>query len=105
MKLETAKVIATVQELRYYDMVFCYHLLKVNDTIELIKDGTDLKGDFRYSVWYNHFRLGYVILGGYFKSYYETAHGLHGKIISINKEKLSMIRDMDIEVELTNCEL
>jgi hypothetical protein len=94
------KTIATVQELRYHDMIYTYHLLQPGDPVTLIADGTNLKGDIRYKVMYFHFTLGYVTLGGYFKSHYETSPELAGTIISLNKEKFSMIRDMDIEIDV-----
>jgi hypothetical protein len=94
------KSIATVQELRYHDMIYTYHLLQPGDPLRLIADGTNLKGDIRYKVMYFHYTLGYVTLGGYFKSHYESAAELTATIISLRKEKFSMIRDMDIEIDV-----
>lgn len=94
------KSVAAVQELKHHDMIYIHHQLKVGSLLELIADGTNIMGDIRYKVTYRHFTLGYVTLGGYFKSYYEEHPMLTATLISMQKEKFLPIKALDIEIDL-----
>lgn len=92
------KSIATVNELAHHDMIYIYHHLKVGQMVQLSAEGTNLKGDIRYKVSYKNFTLGYVYLGGFFKSYYESNRELFATVNSIQKDRYMPVKELDIEV-------
>ena len=94
------KAIAEVNELINYDMIYIYHQLCLGDEVDLKSVGTNLKGDICYTVSFKGFTIGTVILGGHFRSYYESNPMLSAKIITIQKEKFLPVRKLDIEVNL-----
>ena len=94
------KSVAAVQELKHHDMIYIYHQLATGSTVQLFADGTNIKGDIRYRVMYRHFTLGYVTLGGYFKSFYEEHPELKATIVSMQKEKFLPVKAIDIEVDI-----
>jgi len=94
------KSVAAVQELKYHDLIYIYHQLSTGSAVHLFADGTNLKGDIRYKVMYRHFTLGYVTLGGYFKSFYEEHPELSATIVSLQKDKNLPIKELDIEVDI-----
>jgi len=92
------KSITAVQELGHHDLIYIYHHLKIGQIVQLSAVGTNLKGDIRYRVAYKNFTLGYVYLGGFFKSYYESNNELFGTINSIQKDRYMPVKELDIEV-------
>jgi len=92
------KSIANVNELAHHDMIYIYHHLKIGQTVQLITDGTNLKGDIRYKVLFKNFTLGYVYLGGFFKNYYEANSELFATINSFQKNRYMPVKELDIEV-------
>ena len=92
------KSITTVTELENHDMIYVYHHLKIGQMVQLLADGTNLKGDIRYKVFYKNFTLGYVYLGGFFKHYYESNRELFATVNSIQKDRYMPVKELDIEV-------
>lgn len=92
------KSIATVRELSDHDMIYVYHHLKTGQIVQLLAEGTNLKGDIRYKVIFKNFTLGYVYLGGFFKNYYESNNELFATINSIQKDRYMPVKELDIEV-------
>ncbi|MBK7130925.1 MAG: hypothetical protein IPM74_18240 [Crocinitomicaceae bacterium] len=94
------KTVAEVTELLQHDMIYVYHHLNPGDEVDLKFAGTNLKGDIRYQVFFKTFLLGYVTLGGYFRSYFEDNSLLRGRISSVTKEKYLPISQLDVELDI-----
>jgi len=94
------KSVAAVKELAHNDMIYIYHHLQIGSIVNLIAEGTNLKGDIRYKVLFKNFTLGYVSLGGYFRAYYESNPELDARIISMQKNKFMPVKELDIEVDM-----
>jgi len=94
------KTVAQIEELMFHDMIYVYHHLTPGTEIKLFANGTNIKGDIRYKVYYKNFKLGYATLGGFFKDYYQQNEVLSGRIKSYNKKKFMPIQDIDIEIDI-----
>lgn len=94
------KTVAEVTELLNHDMIYVYHHLNTGDEVDLKFAGTNVKGDVRYQVFFKSFLLGYVTLGGYFRTYFEDNSLLHGRISSVTKEKYLPISQLDVELDI-----
>lgn len=94
------KSVATVEELMNHDMIYIYHHLKPGIEVDLIADGSNVKGDIRYRVVYKNFKLGFVTLGGFFRSYYENNPVISATVSSLMKDRYMPLRQLDLEIDL-----
>ncbi len=95
------KTIASVEELPNYDMIYIYHHLKVGSQLWLKEEGTNVKGDLRFKVFFKEFVLGFVTIGGTISKLFENSEMIVAEILNIEKQKFLPIRGLDITLQAT----
>jgi len=59
-------LLAKVDQLSSYDMIYLYHLLSVGSKLNLTQTERKLNGDLVYNVMFNTFKLGYITIFKFF---------------------------------------
>ena len=61
-------LLAKVDQLSSYDMIYVYHLLSVGSKLSLTQTEQKLNGDLIYNVMFNTFKLGYITISNFSKN-------------------------------------
>ena len=84
-------LLAKVDQLSSYDMIYVYHLLSVGSKLNLIQTERKLNGDLVYSVMFNTFKLGYITISNFSKIPERSiSKGLNTPFFSIKKTFMKM---------------
>lgn len=92
------KTTVSVDELMDHDMIYIYHHLKPGSKVYIEQNGTNVKGDPRYTVHFGKFLLGYITISGIMRSFYEGQQNGEAEIVSVSKDKFMPIKALDIQI-------
>jgi hypothetical protein len=53
-------VLTHVEELTKFDLIYCFHFIKENDTLELRQDSERFWDSYAIAVFYKTFKIGYL---------------------------------------------
>lgn len=96
--LTRINLLAKVDQLTSFDMIYVYHLLSIGSKLNLTKYEQKLNGDYVYSVMFNTFKLGYItISNGSLKSF-DNELSLVASVFGLGKEKYLPLKSLEVSV-------
>lgn len=91
-------LLAKVNQLSSYDMIYVYHLLSVGSKLTLLQTEQKLNGDLVYSVMFNTFKLGYITISNFSKIVLRDCVRLEAEVFGLAKEKYLPIKSLEISI-------
>lgn len=91
-------LLAKVDQLSSYDMIYVYHLLSVGSKLNLIQTERKLNGDLVYSVMFNTFKLGYITISNFSKIILRDELSLNASVFGLSKEKYLPLKSLEISI-------
>ena len=96
--LQGVNLLAKVDQLSSYDMIYVYHLLSVGSKLNLTQTEKKLNGDLVYSVMFNTFKLGYITISNFSKILLRDVLNLEACVFGLAKEKYLPLKSLEISI-------
>jgi len=91
-------LLAKVDQLSSYDMIYVYHLLSVGSKLNLTQTERKLNGDLVYNVMFDTFKLGYITISNFSKIILRDNLNLDANVFGLAKEKYLPLKSLEISI-------
>jgi hypothetical protein len=96
--LPGVSLLAKVDQLSSYDMIYVYHLLSVGSKLNLTQTEQKLNGDLVYRVMFNTFKLGYITISNFSKILLRDELNIEACVFGLAKEKYLPLKNLEISI-------
>jgi len=96
--MSSVNLLAKVDQLSSYDMIYVYHLLSIGSKLSLTQTEHKLNGDLVYNVMFNTFKLGYITISNFSKIILSNHLSLDAYVFSLAKEKYLPLKSLEISI-------
>lgn len=97
-ELPNVNLLANVDQLSSFDMIYVYHLLSVGSKLNLSQTEQKLNGDLVYSVKFNTFKLGYITISNFSKIILRDELDLEALVFGLAKEKYLPLKSLEVSI-------
>jgi len=91
-------ILAKVDQLTSFDMIYVYHLLSIGSKLKLSQSEQKLNGDLVYNVMFNSFKLGYITVSSFSKMLFTDKMELDASVFGLAKEKYLPLKSLEISI-------